>query len=75
MAAKVLQLLNYLIHHRDRVVPAKRFCTRCENTTGEVSSRTIEVHVTWLRQTLDNPQSLRFIQTVRGKASRFTYPA
>jgi DNA-binding response OmpR family regulator len=32
----------------------------------EVNSRTVYVHVAWLRQKLDNPQSPRRIQTVGG---------
>jgi DNA-binding response OmpR family regulator len=39
---------------------------------SEVSSRTVDVHVAWLRQKLDNPQSPRRIQTVRGKGYKFT---
>jgi DNA-binding response OmpR family regulator len=37
-----------------------------------VSSRTIDVHVAWLRQKLEsNPQSPRHIHTVRGVGYRF----
>jgi len=40
---------------------------------AEVSSRTIDVHVAWLRQKLeDNPQSPQYIHTVRGVGYRFT---
>jgi two-component system alkaline phosphatase synthesis response regulator PhoP len=40
---------------------------------SEVNSRTVVVHVAWLRQKLDNPQSPRRIQTVRGKGYKFTW--
>lgn len=75
LAAKELQLLSYLIHHRDRVVPREEILQKVWEYDSEVSSRTIDVHVAWLRQKLDNPQNPRFIQTVRGKGYRFTHPA
>jgi two-component system response regulator MtrA len=39
---------------------------------SEVNSRTVDVHVAWLRQKLDNAQSPRRIQTVGGKGYKFT---
>jgi two-component system alkaline phosphatase synthesis response regulator PhoP len=39
---------------------------------SEVNSRTVDVHVAWLRQKLDRPQSPRRIQTVRGKGYKLT---
>jgi two-component system alkaline phosphatase synthesis response regulator PhoP len=74
LAAKELQLLRYLINHRDRVVPREEILQEVWEYDSEVSSRTIDVHVAWLRQKLDNPQNPRFIQTVRGKGYRFTQP-
>jgi hypothetical protein len=75
LAAKELQLLRYLIHHRDRVVPREEILQEVWEYDSQVSSRTIDVHVAWLRQKLDNPQNPKFIQTVRGKGYRFTPPA
>ena len=72
LAAKELQLLRYLIHHRDRVVPREEILEKVWEYDSEVSSRTVDVHVVWLRQKLDNPQNPRYIQTVRGKGYRFT---
>ena len=41
--------------------------------SSEVTSRTVDVHVAWLRQKLeDQPQNPRHIQTIRGKGYRFT---
>jgi two-component system alkaline phosphatase synthesis response regulator PhoP len=74
LAAKELQLLRYLVNHRDRVVPREEFLQEVWEYDSEVSSRTIDVHVAWLRQKLDNPQNPKFIQTVRGKGYRFTPP-
>jgi len=72
VAAKELQLLQYLVHHRDRVVPREEILRKVWEYASEVSSRTIDVHVAWLRQKLDNPQNPRHIQTIRGKGYRFT---
>jgi two-component system, OmpR family, alkaline phosphatase synthesis response regulator PhoP len=74
LAAKELQLLRYLVNHRDRVVPREEILQEVWQYDSEVSSRTIDVHIAWLRQKLDNPQNPKFIQTVRGKGYRFTQP-
>jgi two-component system alkaline phosphatase synthesis response regulator PhoP len=74
LAAKELQLLRYLVNHRDRVVPRDEILQEVWEYDSEVSSRTIDVHIAWLRQKLDNPQNPKFIQTVRGKGYRFTQP-
>jgi DNA-binding response OmpR family regulator len=72
LAAKELQLLEYLVLHRDRVLRREEILQQVWQYDGEVSSRTAGVHVAWLRQKLDNPQSPRRIQTVRGKGYKFT---
>jgi two-component system, OmpR family, alkaline phosphatase synthesis response regulator PhoP len=74
LAAKELQLLRYLVNHRDRVIPREEILQEVWEYDSEVSSRTIDVHIAWLRQKLDNPQNPKFIQTVRGKGYRFTQP-
>jgi two-component system, OmpR family, alkaline phosphatase synthesis response regulator PhoP len=74
LAAKELQLLRYLVNHRDRVVPREEILQEVWEYDSEVSSRTIDVHIAWLRQKLDNPQNPKFIQTVRGKGYRFIQP-
>jgi two-component system alkaline phosphatase synthesis response regulator PhoP len=71
MAAKELQLLRYLVDHRERVVPRDEILQRVWEYSSQVNSRTIDVHVAWLRQKLeDNPQSPKHIQTIRGKGYR-----
>jgi two-component system alkaline phosphatase synthesis response regulator PhoP len=72
LAGKELQLLRYLVNHRDRVVPRDEILQEVWEYDSEVTSRTIDVHIAWLRQKLDNPQNPKFIQTVRGKGYRFT---
>ena len=73
MAAKELQLLHYLVDHRDRVVPREELLLKVWEYASEASSRTIDVHVAWLRQKLeDTPQNPKHIQTIRGVGYRFT---
>jgi two-component system alkaline phosphatase synthesis response regulator PhoP len=58
MAGKELQLLRYLIDHRGRVVPREELLQNVWEYNKDISSRTIDVHVAWLRQKLEgNPQS------------------
>lgn len=73
MASKELQLLRYLVDHRGRVVPREELLQNVWEYSGDVSSRTIDVHVAWLRQKLeDNPQNPKHIHTIRGMGYRFS---
>ena len=73
LAAKELQLLRYLIDNRERVVPRDEIMQRVWEYSRDASSRTIDTHVAWLRQKLEeSPQTPRHIQTIRGKGYRFT---
>ena len=73
LAAKELQLLRYLVDNRERVVPREEILQNVWEYNSEVSSRTIDVHVVWLRQKLEkNPQLPEHIRTIRGKGYRFT---
>jgi two-component system, OmpR family, alkaline phosphatase synthesis response regulator PhoP len=73
MAAKELQLLRYLIDRRGTVVSREELLQNVWEYQADVSSRTIDVHVAWLRQKLeDNPQNPQYIHTVRGVGYRFT---
>jgi two-component system alkaline phosphatase synthesis response regulator PhoP len=73
LASKELQLLRYLVDNRERVITREEILRRVWEYNTDVSSRTIDVHVAWLRQKLeDQPQFPRHIQTIRGKGYRFT---
>jgi two-component system alkaline phosphatase synthesis response regulator PhoP len=72
LALKEIQLLRYLIDHRGTVVTREELLQHVWEYQSDVSSRTIDVHVAWLRQKLeDNPQNPQFIHTVRGQGYRF----
>jgi len=67
LAAKELMLLRHLIDRRGSVVSRDELLQTVWQYQTEVSSRTVDVHVAWLRQKLEvNPQSPKYIQTVRG---------
>jgi two-component system, OmpR family, alkaline phosphatase synthesis response regulator PhoP len=67
LASKELELLHYLVDHRGKVVSRDELLEGIWEYQPGVSSRTIDVHVAWLRQKLeDNPQNPRYIHTVRG---------
>jgi two-component system, OmpR family, alkaline phosphatase synthesis response regulator PhoP len=73
MAAKELELLRYLIDHRGNVVSREDLLEGVWEYQPGVSSRTIDVHVAWVRQKLeDNPQNPTYIKTVRGVGYRFS---
>ena len=73
LAGKELQLLRYLVDHRGRVVPREELLQEVWEYRGGVSSRTVDVHVAWLRQKLENnPQNPQHIQTIRRRGYRFT---
>ncbi len=73
MGGKELQLLRYLITNRGETVTREELLQKVWEYSGDVESRTLDVHIAWLRQKLeDSPQSPRFIHTVRGKGYRFT---
>jgi two-component system, OmpR family, alkaline phosphatase synthesis response regulator PhoP len=72
LAGKELQLLQYLIEHRGETVAREELLKSVWEYQSDVSSRTIDVHVAWLRQKVEeNVANPRFIQTVRGVGYRF----
>lgn len=72
LAAKELQLLRHLIDHRGQVLSRERLLARIWQNQPFIGARTVDVHVAWLRQKLeDNPQSPRHIITVRGEGYSF----
>ncbi len=72
LAAKELELLRYLIDHRGKVVPREELLEAVWEYQPGVNSRTVDVHIAWLRQKLEeSPQNPRHIQTVRGVGYRF----
>lgn len=72
LSGKELELLRFLVHRRGKVVSREELLEGVWEYQPGVSSRTIDVHVAWLRHKLeDNPRDPRYIRTVRGVGYRF----
>ena len=72
LAGKEMQLLRYLIDHRGNALTRESILSAVWEYQPNVSTRTVDVHIAWLRQKLeDNPQYPKFILTVRGLGYRF----
>ncbi len=72
LAAKELQLLRHLIDHRGQIVSRERLLSRIWHDQPFIGPRTVDVHIAWLRQKLEeNPQAPRYIVTVRGEGYCF----
>jgi len=73
LAGKELHLLRYLIDHRGKVLSRDELLREVWEYQPDVSTRTVDVHVAWLRQKLEsNPQFPKHILTVRGSGYRFS---
>jgi two-component system alkaline phosphatase synthesis response regulator PhoP len=73
LLAKEVQLLQYLIQHRGRVVPREELLREVWDYSESVSSRTLDVHIAWLRQKVESdPHSPTHIHTVRGRGYSFS---
>jgi two-component system alkaline phosphatase synthesis response regulator PhoP len=72
LAAKELQVLRQLIDQRGQVVSRESLLARVWHDQPFIGARTVDVHIAWLRQKLeDNPQLPRYIVTVRGGGYTF----
>lgn len=71
LAAREFQLLRYLLEHRGEVVSREQLLREVWGYETTTSTRTVDVHVAWLRQKLeDNPSAPRWILTVHGLGYR-----
>ncbi len=64
---KEFELLNFLASHAGQVFSREQLLSRVWGYNAPVSTRTVDVHVRWLREKLeDDPSQPRLIETVRG---------
>jgi two-component system alkaline phosphatase synthesis response regulator PhoP len=72
LSAKEFQLLRYFIDHRGDTISREELLTEVWGYEAMPSTRTVDVHVAWLRQKLEtNPKDPRLILTVRGLGYKF----
>jgi two-component system alkaline phosphatase synthesis response regulator PhoP len=72
LSAKEFHLLRYLIEHRGATVSRDELLHQVWGYQNMPSTRTVDVHVAWLRQKLEaNPRIPQFILTVHGLGYKF----
>jgi two-component system alkaline phosphatase synthesis response regulator PhoP len=72
LSAREYQLLCYLIDHRGETIPREQLLSDVWGYQSSVSTRTVDVHMVWLRQKLEeNPRLPQYLLTVRGLGYRF----
>ena len=72
LSAKEFQLLRYFIEHRGATLSRDELLQDVWGYTAMPSTRTVDVHVAWLRQKLEpNPRVPRYILTVHGLGYKF----
>jgi DNA-binding response OmpR family regulator len=75
LSRKEFDLLAELVAHAGRVVTREDLMARVWDENWFGSTKTLDVHVRWLRQKLDDaPDAPRYLHTVRGVGFRFTAP-
>jgi two-component system alkaline phosphatase synthesis response regulator PhoP len=73
LSAREFQLLRFLIDHRGDTLSRETLLTEVWGYDAMTTTRTVDVHVAWLRQKLeDNPKLPQLILTIRGLGYKFT---
>jgi two-component system alkaline phosphatase synthesis response regulator PhoP len=72
LSAKEFKLLRYLIEHRGAALSRDELLNEVWGYDSAVTTRTVDVHVAWLRQKLEvNPRHPQFILTLHGVGYKF----
>jgi len=73
LSAKEFQLLRYFIDHKGETLSREKLLQEVWGYTAVPYTRTVDVHVAWLRQKLeDDPKQPQWIMTVHGLGYKFT---
>jgi two-component system alkaline phosphatase synthesis response regulator PhoP len=72
LSAKEFHLLRYFIEHRGATLSREELLSEVWGYQSTPSTRTVDVHVAWLRQKLEpNPRVPQYIVTVHGLGYKF----
>jgi two-component system alkaline phosphatase synthesis response regulator PhoP len=72
LSARELKLLRYFIEHRGATISRNELLNAVWGYNAMPSTRTVDVHVAWLRQKLeDTPRHPQYIHTVHGLGYKF----
>ncbi|MDX2150642.1 MAG: response regulator transcription factor [Bryobacteraceae bacterium] len=67
LSTREYQLLVYLAERANQVIPRDTLLTEVWGYSSAVTSRTVDVHMAWLRQKIEpNPAAPRYLVTLRG---------
>ncbi len=73
LSAKEFQLLQYFIEHSGETLSREKLLHEVWGYQSTPSTRTVDVHVAWLRQKLeDDPRRPQWVLTVHGMGYKFT---
>jgi DNA-binding response OmpR family regulator len=71
LTPRLIHLLETLIEHRGEVIERKTLFSRVWETNYTDDTRTLDVHISWLRQAIEaDPGMPLFLKTVRGVGYR-----
>lgn len=71
LTPRLVHLLQILMQHAGDVLERKDLFRRVWNTEYTEDTRTLDVHISWLRQALEqDPRNPQFLKTVRGVGYR-----
>ena len=72
LSAREFQLLRYFVEHRESAITRDVLLNEVWGYHAMPSTRTVDVHVAWLRQKLEpNPRHPQYILTVHGLGYKF----
>lgn len=72
LSAREFQLLRYFVEHRGDTLSREKLLSEVWGYDSAPSTRTVDVHVAWLRQKLENdPKQPQLIVTVHGLGYKF----
>jgi two-component system, OmpR family, alkaline phosphatase synthesis response regulator PhoP len=73
LSAREFKLLKYFIEHRGATLTRDELLNEVWGYNAMPSTRTVDVHVAWLRQKLEtSPRRPEFIHTIHGMGYKFT---
>ena len=76
LSAKEFQLLRYFVENRGATLSRDQLLREVWGYGGQPSTRTVDVHVAWLRQKIEkDPKNPQFILTVVGLGYKFVAAA
>ncbi len=72
LTPRLTELLRVLMEHQGEIIERSELFTRVWETTYMGDTRTMDVHISWLRRAIEeDPRHPQFIKTMRGVGYRF----